>query len=364
MATLRGRLAALVSVAAVAAVTGIYVLPRPAAAELSGGAAPTAEARNEEAKASPAENTTARGWLGVYLQEVTPALQDALKLGTDAGALISDVVSGSPADKASLKRGDVITALDGAKLKDIDYFIESIGSHPGKLVELTVQRQGKPMKISVTLDSREPRALLRGEGSPCAGKDCPHKHAFSGHEEHGPMAEILRIAGRPRLGVELHDLDESSLAEYFGVSAGEGVLVTRVMDDSAASKAGLKPGDVIVELGGKAIDDAEELGEAVREAKAGEDVKIAIVRKAKRQTLTVKLPEQARGMEGFRGDLRELQLRGGQPLLLDNEVREELMELRQEIEETRGELREEIADRLEELQKQLDELRSEHEKVR
>jgi hypothetical protein len=105
------------------------------------------------------------------------------------------------------------------------------------------------------------------------------------------------MGGRGRLGVETHDLDRD-LGAYFDAPGGRGVLILRVLDDSPASRAGLKSGDVILGVGGAEVDDTEALREALRERDAGR-VDLRILRNGSSRTIEAELDEA--GSFDFRG---------------------------------------------------------------
>ncbi|MGB4504897.1 MAG: trypsin-like peptidase domain-containing protein [Syntrophaceticus sp.] len=96
-----------------------------------------------------------RGWLGVEIQDVTPAIAEYLGLSEPEGVLIRSVVQGGPAEKAGLKQGDVITAVDGKKVKTADDLLDIIReAGPGKKVQLTIWRDKKTENYAVTLTER------------------------------------------------------------------------------------------------------------------------------------------------------------------------------------------------------------------
>ena len=183
-----------------------------------------------------------RGRLGVTIQGITPDLARALELSAAAGALVSDVESGSPAESAGLERGDVITALNGQPVKDSNVLRNEIAElPPGSDVELTVRRDGKEQTVTARLEALEP------EG----------RRAAAGPEGEG--------AGRFGLGVEPLTAER---ARELGVNARGGMLVTSVEPGSRASQAGLRPGDVIEQVDRKAVTSVDELRSALNNGSA------------------------------------------------------------------------------------------------
>jgi serine protease Do len=166
-----------------------------------------------------------RGWLGVQIQPVTSEVADALGLKQAAGALVTEPQSGSPAEKAGVKAGDVITSLDGAAVKDSRELAQKIGTmSPGSSVKLGIIRDGNSQTIDVTLSLMQNQQ--RADASP--GSD----------QQDG--------APSPRLGL--------SIAPARTAGAGDqGVVVTAVDPDGPAAETGIKVGDVITNVGGTAV---------------------------------------------------------------------------------------------------------------
>lgn len=209
-----------------------------------------------------------RGWLGVYIQELTPSLREALKLGDRKGLVITEVVEDSPADEAGLREEDVILEFDGKKVEKVREFTRLVRrTPPGTRVKLLIFRDGKEKEIEVEIGKSRKRdvdVLVLGDKG-------------------------LRIHfGYPRLGVRVHDLN-ADLADYFHVKEYEGVLILDVQEDSPAEDADLKPGDVITKIDDEKINDVEDLKETLEDYDEGDVVTVEIVRKGKRQTVEVEL---------------------------------------------------------------------------
>ena len=220
---------------------------------------------NEEVNAA---KKSRRGWLGIYIQELTPSLREALKLGDRKGLIITEVVEDSPADEAGLQEEDVILEFDGKKVEKVREFTRLVRrTPPGTRVKLLIFRDGKEKEIEVEIGrsrKRDVDVFVFGDKG-------------------------LRIYfGHPRLGVRVHDLN-ADLAEYFHVDENEGVLILEVQEDSPAEDAGLKPGDVITKIDDEKISDVEDLNETLGEYEEGDLVTVEFVRKGKRQTVEVEL---------------------------------------------------------------------------
>jgi C-terminal processing protease CtpA/Prc len=159
-----------------------------------------------------------------------------------------------------------------------------------------VWREGKPNTVTVTLGSRAD--MPRDEDNDNDNDNDNYNN--NGH--HGttrtrtysysmpkmPMIDMMGMG--PRLGVETQDLDQD-LGGYFNRPTGKGILVTHVLDDTPAKRAGLRSGDVIIEVGGKAVDDTGDLRDALRDRDSG-PVSLTVLRKGSRQTVTATLEER------------------------------------------------------------------------
>jgi serine protease Do len=172
------------------------------------------------------KGTVSRGWIGVQIQPVTADIADSLGLRGTQGALVAEPQANSPAVKAGIQAGDVITAVNGAPVRDARDLARQIGTmSPGSTVRLTVMQKGEQKTISVTLgelpNEREARAT-------------PESREPSG----------LAI---PRLGLTL-----APATEVAG-SGSEGVVVTAVEPDGVAADQGFKAGDVILEVAGRKV---------------------------------------------------------------------------------------------------------------
>jgi Do/DeqQ family serine protease len=176
-----------------------------------------------------------RGFLGVMIQNLTPDLATAFKLNSITGALVGDVNSGSPADKAGLKSGDVIMQLNGQPIEDASQLkLRVAETPPGSKVQLTVNRNGESKTFDVTL-----------------GNLPENKVAKTAEESGTAQKEALA-------GVGVADLDQNTRAELDIPPQVQGAVITQVAPESAAYQAGLRPGDVITELNHKPVKNAQD----------------------------------------------------------------------------------------------------------
>jgi S1-C subfamily serine protease len=253
--------------------------------------------------AAPALAADKPGYLGVMLQDMTPAMAKALQIENDGGVLVSDVVDDSPAEKAGLEDGDVIVSFGGkAVTPDTPLTKLVAAAAPGDEVDVVVLRDGKLKTIKVELGERKNDVFAWTQAGP-GGEDIEilMKQLQDGEKE---MTIILGDdTDRGWLGVRIDDLN-AQLGEYFGVEGGKGVLVAEVVDDSPAAKAGLKAGDVITAVGETAVADMDELHKALADSESGDEVKIAFKRKGKDKTADVTLGEAPES------ELKQMQFHG------------------------------------------------------
>lgn len=180
-----------------------------------------------------------RGFLGVGAQDVTPTLAESLGLKDRRGALVADVQPGSPAAKAGLRNGDVIIRVNGDAVEDANRLTFKVGSiPPGSKVELDVIRDGENRTIRATTAERTASAL-RGD--------------VSG----GPEALASNDDGVLN-GVTVDDLKPQVRNQLNLPARLKGALITEVDPASAAAKAGLRPGDVILEINRQPVTSARE----------------------------------------------------------------------------------------------------------
>lgn len=225
------------------------------------------------------KDSSERGWLGVYTQSVDYDLAEAFDLDVPYGAIINEVVEDSPAEKAGLQSGDVVISLNDNKITDADDLTDVMyETAPGDRLELVIIRDGREQ--SIILDAGEaPR------------RERVTYHRFYHDDEERVVVPELPTTRRAYLGVSLDNLNEQ-LGAYFGVDEGKGALVTEVMEDSPAEKAGLKAGDVIVSIDGEPVGDASDVRNLIRDYEKGDQIDIAIIRDHRADRFTAELEER------------------------------------------------------------------------
>ena len=230
-----------------------------------------------------------------------------------SGVRIQDVDEDSPAAKAGVREGDIVTEFDGERVRSARQFSRLVEeTAPGRTVKLVLTRDGQTQTVDVTPDNRAlawgfdgdriGREIARGmreieprlrEIEPRLRQLEPRLREF----RFDPPAfdfdfdfDMVPGTARGRLGVQIESLS-TQLADYFGVKDG-GVLVSGVTKDSPAEKAGLKAGDVITSIDSERVRDYDDLIRALR-GKSG-DVAIGIVRDKKASTVKTTIEQPTR----------------------------------------------------------------------
>jgi serine protease Do len=191
-----------------------------------------------------------RGWLGVVIQMVTPEIAKTFGLKESEGALVSDIMEGSPADKAGMKRGDVILSYNGKTIKDMDTLPRLVGSTEiGKRVRIGLMRDGKPMEVEITVGELK-EEKLQASSRPDVEKDF------------GLVVQSIT----PEIGRHLNLKDR------------RGVIVTDVQPGSPAAEADIRSGDIIKEISKKPIKNTDDFKEAMKKANIKEGIVILVKR--------------------------------------------------------------------------------------
>ena len=221
-------------------------------------------------------------YLGVGIRDVTSEDVEKLGLSHERGVYITDVQEGSPAGQAGIQEADVILDYSGVPVLSARQFQRMVADTPrGREVEIGVFRDSRTMSVTAEVGSR-------------LGGRSPRLDFFPNFGEEGgvrvaPLDRgqgFLSFSNRPRLGVRGDALTEQ-LADYFGVTQGEGVLITEVFEGTPAEKAALKAGDVIISVNGARIASVSDLSR-----------ELEIVREGRVQTVTADLKKKKRERRG------------------------------------------------------------------
>ena len=199
-----------------------------------------------------------RGYLGVYIGDVTPELAKSFGYDGRGGVLVQDASAGGPGAKAGLKPGDIIVERDGKPIGDVVTFRNAIAqTKPGSNVALTVMRNGKKVAITVKLE-----ALPEDASVAAAQKSSGQRE--SGAVQRGWGFALSNVT--PELRERLH------------FDAQHGAAVVQVLPDSQAEEAGLRPGDVISQVGNQEVQDVKSAERALLQDTHGKPVRLRVIR--------------------------------------------------------------------------------------
>ncbi len=164
-----------------------------------------------------------RGWLGVSIQDVTPALQQSMKLSVSQGALIVEVVKGSPADKAGLQKNDIVTAYEGNKIRNASDLQNQVANTSiGKEITMTVMRKGKSRSLKVKIGNLQ------------------------------NAVKIMAASVNKRMGVVVRPVTEKE-AQKYGMQEPKGVAIKLLQPDGILGKAGFEVNDIILSIDGQPV---------------------------------------------------------------------------------------------------------------
>ena len=203
------------------------------------------------------KGTVTRGWLGVMIQRITPDLAESFNLDQTEGALVGDVIPNSPAEKAGIKRGDVIIKFDQDEVRTMESLPKIVGNTPpGKTVKVEVIRDGKKKILDVTI------AVLKDEKT--------------------------KVAARDPLGIQVQDITPD-IAQSLKLEGVEGVLVSDVTQGEAGAEAGLKRGDIITEVNRNKVTNTSDYSRVTRKLKPGDTALMLVKRGGTTIYIAVKL---------------------------------------------------------------------------
>jgi serine protease Do len=191
-----------------------------------------------------------RGWLGVMIQDITPQLAESFGLKSAEGVLVSDVVKGSPAEKAGLKQGDVINRFNGNEIENAHKLSQAVAATaPDTEVKVDLQRNGKEKTVTLTI-----------------GTMPSEEQAFVAPKEETSW------------GIAVQELTPQ-LARQLGLEPGAaGVVISDIKDGSPAAEAGLQPGDLISEVNRTAVKNLNDYQQALKRVKKGENLLLLVKR--------------------------------------------------------------------------------------
>jgi serine protease Do len=221
-------------------------------------------------------------YIGATVREL-----EASEAKNGAGVYVESVQPDSPASRAGLQAADIVTRFDGETVRSVRQFTRLVQETPsGRSVTATVRRDGRQMDMSIVPEQRpfmsSDRLRQRLDEARARIDRIPFDLDFDfDFDFDGP-----RTIGRSRLGVSIEELTPQ-LAAYFG--AKNGVLVASVADNTPASRAGLRAGDVIVSVNSQTVAASRDLVRALRDAGLDAEVTIGIVRDKKETSVKARL---------------------------------------------------------------------------
>jgi len=212
-----------------------------------------------------------RGLLGVGIQNITEDTATALELTQKAGALVGSVQRGSAADKAGIKRGDIITAINGEKIEDSNVLRNKIaGTAPGTEIRLTISRDGREQDVTATLDEfKAEDSQVEERGS----NEGPSKETESG-----------------KLGLSLEPMTPEAAKRLSLDSDSDGLVVTEVEQNGPAAEAGITRGDAIIEINRKPVKSIDDVRSAL-EGAGGRPVLLLVATRTGRTVYLTVRPE-------------------------------------------------------------------------
>ena len=231
--------------------------------------------------ATPAQNNTA--FLGVLSED------------NELGAKINEVSKGSPAEKAGLKKDDIITNVNDTKITGPKDLYDAIGKYkPSEKVQISILKDGAKTKLTVELAKNVPQSF--SYTTPNGGMtiepnwvpNAPRGRGNNGMQRFGfelpQMPELNNIFGnieKPKLGISVEDVEEN-----------EGVKISSVSENSPAAKAGLKEDDIITDVNDKKVKDVDGIKPIIKGATEGTVFKFNITRNGKKTVIEVKIPKK------------------------------------------------------------------------
>jgi serine protease Do len=243
-------------------------------------------------------------FLGVYAEDINKENMARYGMREARGVGITQVIKDSPAEKAGLKKDDVIVRFEGdsvTSVRKLNRLVSEVA--PDQTVKLGISRGGGEQEVAVTIGKRNDsmnamewqglgklRGLDKIEGldklKELEGMMPPGANVWK-WEGQGPGKDgmVFSFGNHRRIGVNTMQLTKQ-LADYFGIGDGKGVLVTAVEDDGPAAKAGLKAGDVITSVDGDKVEGSGDLARGINKKKDG-DVTLTVIRNKNQRTISV-----------------------------------------------------------------------------
>jgi serine protease Do len=212
------------------------------------------------------KGSVTRGYLGIIIQQLTPELAKSFNLEIHKGILVSEVAKDSPAEKAGLKSGDVITELNDELAEDVGRFRSHVaGLAPGTKADLVIYRDGKEKTITVEI-GKLPSDLSKGSLEPEETSD---------------------------IGLQVQNLDDV-LAKQYGYEKDKGVIVTQVEPGSSAAEEGIEPGMLIMQVERQPVANVDEFQAAIKKAQSKNSVLLLVKQGKYSRFVAIKLQDESK----------------------------------------------------------------------
>jgi serine protease Do len=204
------------------------------------------------------------------------------KKAEKGGATVLEVTEGSPAEKAGIKKGDIITKINDTKIESPESLFETVHNYkPGDKVKVLLTRNGKEEVVTATLDKPDYK-----------GKDYNYNYNYNYQVPPMPYLKGLEMNEdwgenrHPKIGIKAQDAED-----------GKGVNILEVSDSSAASKAGLLKGDIILECNGEDVNSTNELIDQLQDARQKVTIKVKIQRGGEEKEIEIRIPRKLKTAE-------------------------------------------------------------------
>ena len=248
--------------------------------------APASFAQKERHPANEMVFQKDSSYLGIGVQDLDAERAKALKLKDEHGAEITSVDPDTPAYKAGIKPGDVVLEYNGTAVEGTEQLQRMVReTAPGKMVKLVVWRNGASQTLTATVGQRKGMWMETPDGNiSIAMPPVPPPPPMS-------MPRMITIMPSRMLGIDGEPLNqEPQFAEFMGVK--DGVLVKAVIRHTAAEKAGIKAGDVIVKVDDTHVSSSDDITSTLRASRGKKTFNLTLVRAKKEMPLTVTLDER------------------------------------------------------------------------
>lgn len=280
------------SVAAVAVIAGGIVFAQEASTPQSEALTAVLDEMAQEPSRSLSIFMDGGAFLGVGTEDVSKDNMARYGMRDVRGVGVTEVVKDSPAEKAGLRKDDVILRFDGESVTSVRKLTRLISEHaPDQSVRITVSRGGAEQELTATLAKQKADNLFRSMGPTIwkSGGDDNFRVLPNGNWPPSigggsNVPFVWTLGSNRRIGVSTQSMSQQ-LADYFGAKDG-GVLISSVSENSPASKAGLKAGDIITAIDGEKVTSPGDLTKGLSKKETG-DVTLTIIRDRSTRTITV-----------------------------------------------------------------------------